>query len=260
MDAAQQADVLNAALEGKTPEIRQAPNTVVDLMCGVLNKETNSWETKSVVRELTGFDEEALASLDSKNIVYAEYMSALLKRAVVSIGSLTVADRPAIIDELIIGDRDLLFLGIIEATYGKTREYEVACRSCQASNDVIVSLDEFERKQPNQDPQVPMKFTLSNGQAVELRLPNGLDSQVTSKKAKNVAEQNTLILARCLTNTNIKNTAEWAKGLGIKDRSMIIKALLDNQPGPQIGEVNAQCATCGEDLNIVLDWASLLFS
>lgn len=260
MDAAQQADVLNAALEGKTPEIRQAPNTVVDLMCGLFNKETNSWETRATVRELNGFDEEALASLDSKNIVYAEYMSALLKRAVISVGSLVVAERPAMLDELIIGDRDLLFLGIIEATYGKTREYEVRCQSCQASNDVIVSLDEFERKQPKQDPQVPMKFTLSTGQEVELRLPNGLDSQVTSKKAKNVAEQNTLILARCIINTEIKNTVDWAKGLGIKDRSMIIKALLDNQPGPQIGEVNAQCATCGEDLNIVLDWASLLFS
>jgi len=260
MDAAQQADLLNAALEGKTPEIRKAPNTVVELMCGIFNKDTNSWETTATVRELNGFDEEALASLDSKNIVYAEYMSALLKRAVISIGSLTVVDRSTIIDELIIGDRDLLFLGIIEATYGKTREYEVKCQSCEASNDVIVSLDEFERKQPKQDPQVPMKFTLANGEVVELRLPSGMDSQVTSKKAKNVAEQNTLILARCLVSPNVKNTVDWAKGLGIKDRSMIIKALLDNQPGPQIGEVNAQCATCGEDLNIVLDWASLLFS
>ena len=69
MDAKQQADSINAALADDIPQIEQAPSTIVELMRGIFNKETNSWETTAVVRELNGFDEEALAALDSKNLV-----------------------------------------------------------------------------------------------------------------------------------------------------------------------------------------------
>ena len=122
MDAKQQADSINSALQEDVPEMKAAPNTVVELIRGIFNDELESWDTTAVVRELNGFDEEALASLDNRTLVYAEYMSALLKRAVVSIGSVMIANNPSVIDNLIIGDRDLLFLGVVEATYGKTRE------------------------------------------------------------------------------------------------------------------------------------------
>ena len=259
MDTKQQADALNAALGDPPPEITGPPATLVDLICGVFNKETNSWEAEAEVRELNGFDEEALASLDNKNIVYAEYMTALLKRAVVRIGSTIIEATPAIIDDLIIGDRDILFLKIIEATYGKDRQYQVICNNCTASNDVIVSLDEFTRREVTHDPKEPLEHMIADGTTIKMRLPNGMDSQLVAKKAKNTAEQNTLMLARCVTYPPMNNPQQWAKTLGMKDRTDLVKILMDNQPGPEIGEVNAQCATCGTDLNIVLDWASLLF-
>lgn len=259
MDNKQQADALNKALEEDVPKITKAPQPVVELIRGVFNKETDSWETTAVVRELNGFDEEAIASIDSKKMVYPEFMSFLLKRAVVKIGSIEVASNQGIIDQLIIGDRDLLFLGLIEATYGKRREYQVTCASCESSNDVFVSMDEFKRKEPKFDVRETLPVTLSDGSVVNFRLPNGADSQHIAKKAKTTAEQNTLMLARCVIAEKGINTEEWAKGLNLKDRSTLIKTVMDSQPGPEIGEVNAQCATCGEDLNIVLDWASLLF-
>jgi hypothetical protein len=259
MDQKQQADALNAALSEKVPEIKEAPTTSVELIRGVFNKETNSWETEAKVRELNGFDEESLASMDSRNVVYAEYMTFLLKRAVVSVGSITVAENPSVIENLIIGDRDILFLKIIEATYGNNREYQIQCMSCEASNDVIITMDTFKNRETTHDPKLPLEYTLGDGTVVKMRLPNGIDSQIVAKKSKTVAEQNTLMLARCVEHPAMHNPVEWAKGLGLKDRSALVKVLLDNQPGPEIGEVNAQCATCGGDLNIVLDWASLLF-
>ncbi len=86
MDDKQQADALNAALAEEIPEVKAPPSTSVELLRGVFNSETNSWESTAYVRELNGFDEEALASLDNQNVVYSEYMSVLLKRAVVSVG------------------------------------------------------------------------------------------------------------------------------------------------------------------------------
>ena len=258
MDQQQQADAINNALEEQAPEIKPAPETVVELIRGVYNSDLESWDTTAIVRELNGFDEEALASVDTKKIVYAEYMSLLLKRAVVSIGSINISEDPNVIDQLIIGDRDLLFLGVIKATYGDDRQYQVLCRGCEASNDVIVKISEFEVKSFDGNPQNDLTLQASNGVEYKFRLPNGLDSQIVAKKAKTTAEQNTLMLARCVR-TDVKNAETWAKNLNLRDRTQFVRALLDAQPGPQVGEVNAQCATCGEDLGIVLDWASLLF-
>ncbi len=170
-----------------------------------------------------------------------------------------IKDDPSVIDNLIIGDRDLLFLKVIEATYGVNREYQVICGSCGASNDIIVPMNEFENRKVEHDPHNPIEVTITDGSKIHLRLPNGTDSQVVAKKAKTTAEQNTLMLARCVEHPYMVNPQQWAKELGMKDRNELIRVLMDSQPGPEIGEVNAQCATCGSDLNIVLDWASLLF-
>ena len=259
MDDKQQADALNAALAEEIPEVKAPPSTSVELLRGVFNSETNSWESTAYVRELNGFDEEALASLDNQNVVYSEYMSVLLKRAVVSVGSFSIKDDPTIIDNLIIGDRDLLFLKIIEATYGTNREYQVTCGSCKAMNDIVVPMDEFENRKVDHDPHTSIEATLADGSKVRMRLPNGMDSQIVAKKAKSPAEQNTLMLARCVEVPAMTNPQQWAKELGMKDRNALVQKLMESQPGPEVGEVNAQCATCGSDLNIVLDWASLLF-
>jgi hypothetical protein len=259
MDDKQQADALNAALAEEIPEVKAPPSTSVELLRGVFNSETNSWESTAYVRELNGFDEEALASLDNQNVVYSEYMSVLLKRAVVSVGSFSIKDDPTIIDNLIIGDRDLLFLKIIEATYGTNREYQVTCGSCKAMNDIVVPMNEFENRKVDHDPHTSIEATLADGSKVRMRLPNGMDSQIVAKKAKSPAEQNTLMLARCVEVPAMTNPQQWAKELGMKDRNALVQKLMESQPGPEVGEVNAQCATCGSDLNIVLDWASLLF-
>ena len=259
MSTQEQADALNSALEEKVPEIAPAPEPVVELMRGIHNTVSGTWETTAIVRELNGFDEEALASIDGRKMVYPEFMSFLLKRAVVRIGTVEVSDNPTVIDQLIIGDRDLLFLGVVEATYGKNREYRVACNNCGASNDVHVSMDDFETKKPTFDVFSNLKTTISDGTEIEMRLPNGADSQYVAKKAKTTAEQNTYMLARCVVNQKGKNMEDWAKSLSLKDRAHLIRTLMDAQPGPEIGEVNAQCATCDSPLNIVLDWASLLF-
>jgi hypothetical protein len=44
MDDKQQADVINAALAEKIPEVKAPPSTSIELLRGVFNKETNSWE------------------------------------------------------------------------------------------------------------------------------------------------------------------------------------------------------------------------
>ena len=257
------AAAINAAIADPVPRIGSTPNTTLELFCGIKNAESMEWETTATVKELTGEDEEALAALDADgDLLYAQYMSALLKRSVLSIGNSIIADKPALIDSLILGDRDSLFLATVRATYGEHREYKINCPHCKKSNDVLISMSEFHVKQPKSNPQEPLVVKLRNGQDQAFRLVTGGDSQAVSKKATSIPEQNTILISRCALwegTTPPADTEKWAKSLGMKDRATIIDKLLAAQPGPEIKEVEAHCAHCEKPFPIMLNWASLLF-
>ena len=263
MGIQQDASAISAAIADPVPRIESTPNTTVELFCGIQNVETKEWETTAIVKELTGEDEEALAALDSDgDLLYAQYMAALLKRSVVSVGNTKVVDKPSVIDSLILGDRDSLFLATVRATYGEYREYQINCPHCKKSNDVLIEMSEFPIKTPKVNPQEPIVITLRNGTTQKFRLVTGGDSQAVSKKATSIPEQNTVLISRCALWDDNKKTADtekWAKSLGMKDRAVIIDKLLEAQPGPEIKEVDAHCAHCEKQFPIALNWASLLF-
>lgn len=261
----QQAKTLDSMFADPAPEIRQPVSVLVELHQGIQDTETLEWHSIAEVRELNGADEEYLASLETKpTTTYVDYMSAMLKRTVVNIGGISVAARPDVIDQLIVGDRETLFLAIVKCTYGYEREYEVVCPKCEGKNDVVINLDEdFPIQIPDIDLHEHIKVKLKGGQEVSLRLPNGGDSSYVAKHATTVAAQNTLMLARCLIpSTSVlqgKTPEEWAKSLNIADRSKLIKAILSIKVGPNIGEVNVQCSHCGTNMPLNMTWMSLLF-
>lgn len=256
------AESANSAIADPVPSIDAPPSTSVKLIRGVLNSATNDWEKDAVVRELTGEDEEHLAALDSKeDLTYGEYLAHLLKRAVVSIGSMTPDNNPDLIDELIIGDRDLLFLGVIRATYGRTREMQLICGTCEKSNDVEIDLEEdFKLQESIIDISKPVAVQLKDGSTVHFNYPTTGDSRYALKKGKTTAEQNTYIISRCLIGSQDRDSREsWAKKLSLVDRKKVVKAINQAQPGPKMEEVKTQCAHCDTELTVLLDWVSLLF-
>ena len=256
------AEAANEAIADPAPRISPAPVTAVTLMRGVYHD--GEWHKDANIRELNGEDEEVIASLTSKQeLVYSDYMTALLRRAVVNIGDVDIKENPAVVDNLIIGDRDLLFIGAMKATYGRYREMEITCGNCSATNFVTLNLNEdFKFEMPKKDLSAPLEVKLRDGSIVKLNYPTGADSSQVSKKAKTVAEQNTIMLSRCAVwdDENRPNDPEkWAKSLGISDRNKLVRALTSNPPGPQMEEVKTQCAKCNEELVILMDWVSLLF-
>ena len=259
VDLAQSA---NEAIADSAPSIDNSPSPTVTLLRGLYNSATEEWEKVAEVRELTGEDEEYLAALDAKDdLSYSEYLAHLLERSVVSIGSQKVALTPGAIDDLIIGDRDLLFLGTIRATYGRTREFVMTCGNCGGSNNVVIDLeDDFKVEDSEVDATKPIQVKLKSGETISLKFPTSGDSRYANKKAKTTAEQNTIIIARCLIG-NMSNEERdiWAKKLNLSDRKKIVAALNQAQPGPRMEEVNTQCSHCEQDLTVVLDWVSLLF-
>lgn len=254
---------IESAFQDPVPEMPTPLSTQVILQCGVFYNDT--WLVEAEVRELTGVDEEYLSGIEAKSdLTYAEYMTALLKRAVVRIGEVYIVDTPSLIDQLVISDRDLLFIGIVRATYGREREFTTRCPSCREQNDVVINIDDdFPVQEPSVNLQSPLEVSLRNGKVVKLRMPNGSDSAYVGRQSTSIATQNTLMISRCVVwddDNKPANVEQWAKELGISDRAKLIKALTDVKAGPKMEGVNVQCAHCGYDMPIRVDWISLLFS
>ena len=257
---------VNAAIQDPTPTVGTAAPERVSLMRGLPDPETGEWQNVAIVTEMTGEDEEALDRLStkSKDLSYADYTSALLARAVTSIGSLGVKDNPSILDNLVIGDRDLLFLGVIKATYGNVRTFWVMCPHCNEKNEVRVNLDEdFSMVDPVGDMTVLREVVLKDGTSVKIRYLTGNDAKGIATSGSSSSAQNTAIIAHSVSWDDDRSMGvkeKWAKSLSLADRKVIVNTVLDDQPGPSLEEVNAQCAYCDDDITMVLDWVSLLFS
>lgn len=259
--------VVNNAIADPVPSMPDVPQVTIDLIRGLHDAENDTWHTEAEVRELTGEDEEYLAGLENKKgLLYSEYMNSLLARAVIRIGTLPLDGGPkakAIINRLMLPDRDLLYLAVVKATYGETRLINVVCGSCKTKNDVELVLDEdFPIHQPDFDIRKGLQVKTSKG-TVALRLPNGDDTVYAQEKTKNDAELNTVMLSRCAVWPKGKapeDPLKWARSLNIGDRKKLINSLLDVKVGPTLEEVDTQCASCGEDMPILLDWVSLLLS
>lgn len=250
---------INAAIEDPIPRMKEAPDATVSLLCGVRQPD-GVLAVEAVVREMKGSDEEFLATLEGKNAFsYPEYMSALLKRTVLTIGDIDIQRNPNTIDDLVVADRDILFLAVVKATYGATRVFQIACPHCNTTSDLTVNIDEdFPIQGTPEEARAPINVTLKSGEVVTLHLPTGADTKYAMKKGKTVPEQNTLMIARC-ADIFVADKELWAKELSVGDRNLLRDALLNVELGPKAGAVNDPCPHCGETISVSLDWVGLLF-
>lgn len=263
MSTKEEAEAVNNAIKEPVPELQPAESVMVELQRGIIDPATGLWQVDAEVREMTGSDEEYMSGLESKaDLTYGEYISALLRRTVVRIGSVSLEVDKSPLDNVSIGDRDILFLGIIRATYGKGKEFQAECRSCNGLNDILVDLyEDFPIKKPSVDLRVPIKVKMRNNKTVSLRVPTMADNAHVSKLSKSAASQNTLMISRCAVWAEGKqpeDVEEWARSLNVADRNKLVKNLLSIEAGPDLKAVNVQCASCGEEMAIALDWVSLL--
>lgn len=238
---------------------------VVELPGGLLTPE-NVLLTEVEVRELTGRDEEVIlkARMTGK---YSRFMRSLLKAGVVSIGGKEVTDD--ILDDLLIGDREAIILGIRRATYGDEVELTgVGCQECGTVTDLIVTLDDI----PTRSMEDPKKRTydvpLRKGGFITLRLQTGAD-QVKVFDNPNitvVAEQNSIILGCCMISrtfpdgkTAFVDSANAARDLGVVDRKALLEVLEKNQPGPRYEDIVHPCGNCGAEVPLSLNVGDLFF-
>jgi hypothetical protein len=246
------------ASKSEIPTIEDQESTTVELPAGWIAPNGRLYQ-EAVVRELTGYDEEKLSRIDpNKNV--AHYVTELLSLGVEMLGD----QKPSkeILRDLVVGDRDALVLGIRRATYGNDVVLKLTCTECGEDSEVTVSVTDDIKVKPLEDPlQRLFPVKLKHGEA-QITLMNGWMQEnfgdAFVKKTK--AEMDTRILQKCVVEINgikVLENDDAVKRLSSADRATLIDAITEHQPGPQLGEIEVPCATCGAEYPISLGLGNL---
>ena len=260
MSKEQELQDAQKTLTGNVPLIEDSPVTIVDIPRGRYNN--GKWETEVELQELTGADEEALARFNDP----IDFFDGVLVYGTARIGSVSLSglsfpERQSMLAELLIGEREQLFVHIARITYGDDKDIEHTCPSCgnQATTTVILSQD---IKIPAMENPYTLTYSLvtSKGDSITYRLSNGSDQlTVLKRKGSSSAEQNSLMLSQCLVELNDKPVIDpigTARKLGMGDRRKILDFIVDKQPTPDMNP-KMDCANCGFELVLALSWGDI---
>ena len=253
------------AIVGDSPLMETPPDSTVTLFRGLYHGD--SWHVNAEVSELTGEDEEVIARAMAANDSVG-YVNAILLQGVHQIGPLVLSDLPThervgTINRLLIGEKELLFLRILQVSFGDTREVTTTCPSCQETNEVSFSITDDIPVKDLDDPQRPSyDFTMRDGSTIEYRLVTGEDQAATTeRKNSTTPEQNTITLSRCILTHNgtiLVDPMRFVRRMSAFDRRKLLREINDKQPGPYFKEVKLPCAACGVMSSFQPSWADLL--
>lgn len=259
-----QADIQRAKEEmaGPMPLIPGAVDNVLTLPRGLYLD--GVWKTRVTVQELTGADEEALAKLREPTDFYDLVLALGVERVEdIDFGSKPTAERQALLQQLLIGERDQVFLGVLRATFGDERTLGFTCTACGSKQDLILSLtDDFKPKVVEDLHTNTYTMTTGKGDVIEYRLANGGDQQeALSRKGATQVEQNSIIMSRCIVKVNNQDgftidPMGYVRRMSMRDRQVLLAALIEKQPSVDL-EVTSDCSSCGAPQTLPLGWADL---
>lgn len=229
-------------------------STVVNLPGGYLFS-NGTIGTTAQIRELNGFDEEAIAKAGSPE--RALYI--ILERGLVSIDDEVLSKSD--LDTLLLGDRDAILLAIRRVTFGDIVGFTAICQTCAKSQELEINLSEDIETKKLANPILDRALTvkIKAGEA-KVTLPNMITGKrLAENSSKTIAESITEMLSGCLISINDMPAMgkSTALQLGLLDREAIVNALYDNAPGPRLAEVSKACEACDNKITLPLSLASL---
>ena len=237
-----------------TPEIVIPSDTVVELPGGFITAAGEIVRTAEV-RELNGRDEEAI----SKATNLGRALMTILQRGTVKIG--TEAATENILDQLLIGDRDQLLLGILKATFGSEVKIASYCQGCSEVKTVQVDINADIKTKVLTDPIDDRVFTVKGkDKDFTVRLPTGtVQKKMIDNMDKTSAELSTLILEGSVIKIGDAPvySAQQVQVLSVSDRRKLIEEINDRAPGPQFDDVTVKCPDCEGEVLVPINLGTL---
>ena len=248
------------AVSGSIPLIEDPIPNLFDLPRG--RYIGNKWETEVELRELTGADEEALARFNEAS----DFFDGVVVYGTARIGSTQLTDlsfpeRQSILADLLIGEREQLFINIARVTYGDEKDITHTCPSCGNEAETTLLLSE-DIKMPVMDNPYTLTYTMvtTKGDTLSYRLATGSDQMaVLKRKGASTAEQSTLMISQCVIKVNDKHIVDpmgMARSLSMGDRRRLIDHLVEYQPSPDM-TLTMPCISCRFELVLPLSWGDI---
>lgn len=248
--------VLDASEQPETSQvvITTPSDTSVVLPAGYITPD-GGVVREAEVRELTGRDEEALGKAGGG----AKAFSTILGRATVSIGGKPATEE--ILQDLILGDRDALMLGIYKATFGAEIELPGLCGECGEVKMVQIDLDRDVETKVLVDPLEDRRFTVKGrNKEFLVALPTGsVQKELVAAGDKSAGERNTILLQHTVLEIDgapVMGKAQ-VQALGIQDRNLIAAELGKRLPGPQFEDMVLECPDCGGEVVVPFSLGAL---
>jgi hypothetical protein len=245
-----------ALAEEPAPQIEITPpsDTTVTLPGGLVTFAGEVLRTAEV-RELNGRDEEIMSKISSPTKLF----STVLSRAVVSVGDKPVTE--AILDDLLLGDRDALLIAIYKATFGKNFEVDAVCNGCNAIKTIGVDLDTDIPVSVLADPASERKF-LVKGRKHEylVLLPTGVtQKEMSNKPDATSAELGSIILENTVLEIDGRPVVSktQVQNLGIADRQAILNEMVKRNPGPKFNVISVTCPDCESEVQVPISLGTM---
>ena len=237
------------ATEPKAPAVMAPESDVVELPIGLPTPSGVIATAK--VRELNGFDEEAIARAKS----FGNVLLTLLERAVVSLGD--EKPDPGLMRELFLADRLAILVGISRCTWGANVVSTVECE-CGEVSTIDFDLNDLEitKAQPT---DAYFSVELRKGKTAKVHWPRGdvheallMTSDVSGALFRSV------IINKCVDDIDgIPMFGDTAKRLSVPDRTTIVDTVNGIYLGPRFDLTSVPCPACGKEISPAIALADL---
>ena len=233
---------------------------VFTLPCGHLDVETQELNTEVEVREITGHEEDMLAS---KNIPSAQKVTNLLRGCVKRLGTIEDPHRLArMVRELTMGDRVFLVFAIRRVTLGDELPVRERCPDCKVKTLFMVDLAEELQPKPMPDPYKRVyDVELPSGIEARFRVSSGEDEGKMAKLQQRKQADDALshaIMMRLELLGGEKPTLKMVKSLGMRDR-LFIRDEYQRVEGGVDTTLELECPACGNEWEKDLDLSASSF-
>lgn len=246
------AQALSESQVVEAPKIVSPTDILVDLPGGtVINGEVVK---TALVRELNGRDEEALIRAETSGKMF----SVVVNRATVSLGNTKANDD--LLDDLLVGDRDAILLGIYRATFGETAELSGYCNGCSEFKNVEINILQDIKSRLLPDAKETNFIVQGKNKEFLVRLPTGkTQKKLLANPDANLAESLTTLLEQTILEIDGKPvfSKSQIQALGLVDRRAIADAISDRNPGPLFDPVKVTCPDCESEVQVPISLGSL---
>jgi hypothetical protein len=239
----------NKLTKPSIPLMGALPADTVTLPGGYLDQD-GLLHTDARIREINGSDEEAMArELRNPTVNVPKVVDLLLRRCVLSVGTMDPVP-PAILADLLSGDRAYLMLKIRMLTFGADWEVpDFPCRFCGQTFGTIIDLDSIKVKKLENPMVQDVEVSLRNGHLAMVHLLSGaVQLEMVGDGNRTGPEEITIAINRSLRSIDGQPvTTPMAQKMSMADRRSVTKAMADGQPGPVMEEVEVACLECGRE-------------